>query len=281
MARVHAELVRPTCSAEWSRDEVLWSFLLRSIQTHLYIHACSLAYCLKNRPRCRFFFPWQKQERQEYDESKERIALRRRYPPDDQWIVPHNLEAAAFSPGTINVMPFDPEFGAEQSRLYACKYCGKPEPWYYTETRTPGEAANPVKTFLQSRNVGLCMCHNRLMGFRVVRSTRPTQYMYPKFAVPARDRMPLPESYQSDSYPDPEFYLNNMQKYFFRPEELRDLRPGQFVRYFTSVRTRTAARRRLDALTKTLSATRRMSKGQTITTIAIGTVGLTTSSPAR
>ena len=232
MARVHGELVRPMYNAEWTRADLLWSFLLRSIQTHLYIHSCSLAYCLKNRQRCRFFFPWQKQERQQYDETKERIALRRRYPPDDQWIVPHNLEAAAFSPGTINVMPFDPEYGAEQSRLYACKYCGKPEPWYYTETRTPGEAANPVKRFLQSRNIGMCMCQNRLMGFRVVRSTRPTQYTYPKFAMPATERMRLPPESQSNSYPDPQFYLNNVQKYFFRPEPLRDLRLGQFVRYF-------------------------------------------------
>ena len=57
MARVHGELIRPMLDEEWTRGEVLWSFLLRSIQTHLYIHTCSLAYCLKNRSRCRFFFP--------------------------------------------------------------------------------------------------------------------------------------------------------------------------------------------------------------------------------
>ena len=33
-------------------------------------------------------------------------------------------------------------------------------------------------------------------------------------------------------YPDPAFYLNNVQKYFFRHESLRILRPGQYFRYF-------------------------------------------------
>ena len=174
MARVHAELIRPDGTAQWSRQELLWSFLLRSIQTQMYLHACSSAYCLKNRASCRFFFPWPEQQQQKYNEAKERIALRRRYPLDDQWVVPHNIEAAAFSASTINIMPFDPEMGADQARLYAGKYCAKPEPWYYLETRTPGEETNPVKRFLQSRNVGLCLCHSRLMGFRVVRSTRST-----------------------------------------------------------------------------------------------------------
>ena len=32
-------------------------------------------------------------------------------------------------------------------------------------------------------------------------------------------------------YPDPDHYLNHVQKYFFRGKELAHLRPGQFFRY--------------------------------------------------
>ena len=35
--------------------------------------------------------------------------------------------------------------------------------------------------------VGLCMAHNRLCGFRVVRSTRPVHFIPPEF-VPPRDQ---------------------------------------------------------------------------------------------
>ena len=34
------------------------------------------------------------------------------------------------------------------------------------------------------------------------------------------------------AYPDPAFYLNEVQSYFFRNEGLRHLRPGQYFRYF-------------------------------------------------
>ena len=33
-------------------------------------------------------------------------------------------------------------------------------------------------------------------------------------------------------YPDPRFFFNRTQKYFFRNAALRHLRMGQFVRYF-------------------------------------------------
>ena len=98
----------------------------------------------------------------------------------------HVLELAAFSPATINVMLFDCLKGADQCRSYACKYCDKPEPWYFLPT-TGGEA-NPVKRFLQSRNVGLCMCHNRMLGFHVVRTTVSTQFLWPQFTVDAKTR---------------------------------------------------------------------------------------------
>jgi hypothetical protein len=126
---------------------------------------------------------------QQYDENKQRIALRRRHAPDDKFVVSHNLELAAFSPATVNVMPFDFMRGADQCRSYACKYCGKLEPWYYMETSTPGGEANPVKRFLQCRNVGLCMRQNRLMGFHVVRSTAPTFFLWPQFTIDPAARM--------------------------------------------------------------------------------------------
>ena len=126
--------------------------------------------------------------------------------------IDHNLEFAAFSPATVNVVAFDPECGADQSRKYPCKYCGKPEPWYYLQTTEGGEEANPVKQFLKSRNVGLCMCHNRLLGLRVVRSTRPTHYIYPQFTVEGSARIQRsPEHVEKYSkkngpqYPDEEY----------------------------------------------------------------------------
>ena len=169
VARVNAELVRPV---RWEanargRDMLLWAFLLRAQQTLLYIHACTALYCLHMRASCRFFFPWPEQQEQQYDETTNRLALRRRHPPDDQYVVPHVLELMAFNPATVNVVLFDYVRGADQCRSYACKYCGKPEPHYFLETSTPGGEANPVKRYL-SRNVGLCMCHNRMLGFHVV-----------------------------------------------------------------------------------------------------------------
>ena len=53
----------------------------------------------------------------QFDESVERVELARPYGLDDGWVVPHNLFVAAFSPSTINVLPFDPDFGADQARI--------------------------------------------------------------------------------------------------------------------------------------------------------------------
>ena len=71
MARVNAELVRPLLlphsggrSTERAREHLLWSFLLRSIQTKMYIHSCTGRYCLYNRRTCRFFYPWPEQPHQ-------------------------------------------------------------------------------------------------------------------------------------------------------------------------------------------------------------------------
>ncbi len=43
--------------------------------------------------------------------------------------------------------------------------------------------------------------------------------------------MALPGQSQHDSCPDPQSYLNDVQKYFFRPIVQRSLRVGQFFRY--------------------------------------------------
>ena len=47
-ARVLAELVRPLAPGDTAdqRQYLLWAFLLRSIQTQLYIHACTDVYCI-------------------------------------------------------------------------------------------------------------------------------------------------------------------------------------------------------------------------------------------
>ena len=236
-ARVLAELVRPLRpqSRAREREVLLWAFLLRAIQTHLYMHACTPRYCLLHRATCRFFFPWPEQPAQQYDENTERVALRRGHAPDDQFVVPHNLELAAFSPGTVNVLVFDPTHGADQCRSYACKYCGKPEPWYFLETSYQGGEANAVKRYLRARNIGLCMCHNRLMGFRVVRSTKPTQFLWPQFVVDDAHRVRRSEEHADrlSNYPDEDYFLNEVQQYFFRNHGLWHLRLGQFFRYFS------------------------------------------------
>ena len=73
------------------------------------------------------------------------------------------------------------------------------------------------------------MAHNRLMGFHVVRSTRPVQFTHVKFVQSQEFRVPrAPGDAVVDAY-----YMNNTQKYFFRHEDLRHLRIEQFQRYFS------------------------------------------------
>ena len=128
-----------------------------------YLHHCNAVYCLKDRPSCRFrrevscnlpmpclcfvvtrsssqlpsqivnemsseqhhrfFFPWPHQPHTCFDENTQRVALQRRLPEDDQFVVPHNLYLTMFSPSSVNVMPFDPLHGADHARGYATKYC--------------------------------------------------------------------------------------------------------------------------------------------------------------
>ena len=72
-----------------------------------------------------------------------------------------------------------------------------------------------IRDFIKARIVGLCMAHNRLLGFRIVRNTRPVQFTPPEF-IPARENRTLrdPEHLAKiNNYPDPHFYLNHVGKY--------------------------------------------------------------------
>jgi len=217
VARVTAEMVRPTAAtlengAPWGGFDIdLFDIagLARAVQERLYVHKCTPRYCLQDRPTCRFFFPWPCQPQQQYDENVNRVALRRRLAMDDAWVVPHDLELAMFSPATINVLPFDPRHGADQARQYAGKYAGKGEKYFYLETERDG-----VKDFLKARTVGLCMAHNRLLNFHVVRSTRPVVFTPAAFVPTARthSRRDVDHMKQNPGYPDPAFFLGRLQE---------------------------------------------------------------------
>jgi hypothetical protein len=69
------------------------------------------------------------------------MALQRRLPEDDQFVVPHNILLAAYSPSSVNVLAFDPSHGADQARGYAAKYCSKPERYFFLEGEKNGVKA--------------------------------------------------------------------------------------------------------------------------------------------
>ena len=152
-----------------------------------------------------FFFPWLEMPYQCHCESTNRVALRRRLPADDQWIVPHNLLLSVFSVSSVNVICFDPLRNADVCRGYADKYASKPEKWhttvvanlkcenllpkycnrrrgtyhrYYVETQNE---PNGLKRWLQARTTGQCMAWSRLLRFHVVRSTRAVIWTAPRF----------------------------------------------------------------------------------------------------
>lgn len=137
-----------------------------------------------------------------------------------------------FSPSTVNVLPFDPDMGADQARQYASKYASKAEQHYFVETEK-----DSAKFFLKARTVGLCMAYNRLMGFRVVRSTRPVKFLHTEFLPSNSGRIERTQEHQqfNPGYPDKDYYLNLTQQYFYRAEQLRHLRLEQFHRYFALV----------------------------------------------
>ena len=80
---------------------------------------------------------------------------------DDQWVVPHNILLAVYSPSSVNVLCFDPSHGTDQARGYAAKYpdvicrvcaayvkciqlltttgyCSKPERYFFVEGEKNG-----------------------------------------------------------------------------------------------------------------------------------------------
>ena len=121
-----AEMVRATVTAQnfggYDVDMLRIASLARMIQIRCgYLHSCSPTYCLKDRATCRFFFPWPRQPHQCYCENTGRVALQRRLPEDDMWVVPHNIYIVMFSPSSVNVIAFDPHRGADQARGYATK----------------------------------------------------------------------------------------------------------------------------------------------------------------
>eukprot|EP00973_Karenia_brevis_P086601 12009300-Karenia_brevis.AAC.1 len=134
-----------------------------------------------------------------------------------------------FSPSTVHVLPFDPCHGADTARQYGTKYAGKPEKYYYLEGERGG-----VRDFLKCRTVGLCMTHNRLLNFHVVRATRPVQFTPTAFIQEQGKKTPRDPNHiaKHPLYPDPHYYLSHTSKYFFRHAKLRHLRVEQFNRYF-------------------------------------------------
>ena len=113
--------------------------------------------------------------------------------------------------------------------LFFLKLRSKPEKWYYLETERDG-----VKDFLKCRTVGLCMAHNRLLNFHVVRNTRPVQFTPTAFVPEKGSKTQRDPSHieKHPCYPDPAYYLAHTGKYFFRHADLRRLRVEQFNRYF-------------------------------------------------
>ena len=77
------------------------------------------------------------------------------------------------------------------------------------------------------------MAFNRLLGFRVVKSTRPVQYAPVTFIPPDDHRTPREQSHLNahPGYPDPKYHLNYTQQYLFRHPDLRHLRVEQFGRF--------------------------------------------------
>ena len=77
------------------------------------------------------------------------------------------------------------------------------------------------------------MAFNRLLAFHVVRSTRPCVFVPACFLgkTEYRNRREPPHLQRCPEYPDPQYYLNYTQKYFFRHPSLRHLRPEAFTRY--------------------------------------------------
>ena len=61
------------------------------------------------------------------------------------------------------------------------------------------------------------MAHNRLLGFHVVRSTRPVIWTPTEFVPDRGSRTPRDAKHieQHPDYPDPDFHLNHTGTFFF------------------------------------------------------------------
>jgi len=66
------------------------------------------------------------------------VACQRRLEEVDQWLNPHELYLAMYSPAKVHCLPFDPRYGADSARQYAGKYDSKPETWYFSRRNETG-----------------------------------------------------------------------------------------------------------------------------------------------
>ena len=176
-------------------------------------------------------FPWY-QPYQCFCENTQRVALQRRLPEDDQWVVPHNLYLTLFSPASLNVMPFDPTRGSDHARSLSLFFSPFTSPLpppclnrkfrnqslghtqqstaqsqrsgtYFLET-----VADGLKNWLKARTVGISMAFNRLLSFHVVRSTRPCQYV-PACFIGKKEYRNLRDPGHIEKcpqYPDPQYH---------------------------------------------------------------------------
>ena len=83
--------------------------------------------------------------------------------------------------------------------------------------------------------LGLAWHASASVGFHSIRSTKDVRYLHPHFVVPDKDRIRRSDDHvaQAKGYPDDQYYLNEVQYYFFRSQKLASLRLEQFFRYFT------------------------------------------------
>ena len=133
-----------------------------------------------------------------------------------------------FSPASVNVLAFDPNHGADQARGYAGKYCSKPERYFFMESEKNG-----VKFWLRARTVGLCATFNRLLGYHVVRNTKPVVSLSPSFIRDTEYSAKRSQAHLAryPLFPDPLYHLGLLGKYYFRHSSLLHLRIEQFNRY--------------------------------------------------
>ena len=93
-----------------------------------------------------------------------------------------------------------------------------------------------VRDFLQCRTIGVCIAHARLLGFHVVRSTRPCSLLFTNLMQPKEFCAPRDERHLAKfpTYPHPNLILSKTQKYFYRHNSILHLRLEQVVRYYST-----------------------------------------------